>query len=126
MFSIKRYGVELSGALALYVALLLGANAAEQLLQPEGTMKMAIAILPILGTVTVAWTVLRGLRRMDELQRRIQFDAIVLSFTGTALATFAWGFAEGAGAPELRAFHVWPLMAVLWVVGVCVARWRYR
>ncbi|MHA7064299.1 hypothetical protein [Azospirillum argentinense] len=126
MFSIKRYGVELSGALALYVALLLGANAADQLLQPEGTMKMAIAILPILGTVAVTWTVLRGLRRMDELQRRIQFDAIVLSFTGTALATFAWGFAEGAGAPELRAFHVWPLMAVLWVVGVCVAQWRYR
>ncbi|NUB27456.1 hypothetical protein [Azospirillum brasilense] len=126
MFSIKRYGVELSGALALYAALLLGANAADRLLQPEGAMKIALALLPILGTVAVAWTVLRGLRRMDELQRRIQFDAIAVSFTGTALATFAWGFAEGAGAPELRAFHVWPLMAVLWVVGVCVAQWRYR
>ncbi|MFC5358791.1 hypothetical protein [Azospirillum himalayense] len=126
MFSIKRYGVELSGALALYAVLLLGSNAADRLLQPEGTMKMALALLPILGTVAVAWTVLRGLRRMDELQRRIQLDAIALSFTGTALATFAWGFAEGAGVPELRAFHVWPLMAVLWVVGVCIAQWRHR
>ncbi len=63
---------------------------------------------------------------MDELQRRIQLDAIAFSFLGTALATFAWGFAEDAGAPELRAFHVWPLMAVLWVAGVLALQRRYR
>ncbi|MGR0185732.1 hypothetical protein [Azospirillum aestuarii] len=126
MFSIKRYSVELSGALALYAVLLLGANAADRVFEPDGAAKMALTLLPILGTVIVAWAVLRGLRRMDELQRRIQFDAIVLSCIGTALATFAWGFAEGVGAPELRAFHVWPLMAVLWVVGVLIAQRRYR
>lgn len=126
MFSIRRYGIELFGALALYAALLLGANLAERVFQPEGGAKMVLALLPILGTAAVAWAVLRGLWRMDELQRRIQLDAIALSFTGTALVTFAWGFAESAGAPELRAFHVWPLMAVLWVAGVLVAQWRYR
>ena len=60
-----------------------------------------------------------------ELQRRIQFDAISLSFIGTALITFGWGFAEGAGAPQLRAFAVWPIMGTLWGLGVFVAQRRY-
>lgn len=80
----------------------------------------------MIGAFAAAWAILRGLWRMDELQRRIQYDAIAISFLGTALITFGWGFAESAGVPRLPAFAVWPIMGVLWGVGLVIARRRFR
>ena len=86
----------------------------------------AIALTPMLACVAAAWVILREIRRMDELQRRIQFEALGFAFAVTALATFSYGFLEGLGWPRLSMFDVWPLMAVLWLVGQAMARWRYR
>lgn len=126
MFRFKRYAVELGGAFCLYAGLLVGAAALERAVHPEGALKLAINLMPMIGAVAAAWAILRGLWRMDELQRRIQYDAIALAFLGTALITFGWGFAEGAGLPHLRAFSVWPIMGTLWGFGIFVAQRRYR
>ena len=126
MFRSKQYLVELGGAFILYAILLVAANAIERATQPVGALKLAINLVPMIGAVAAAWAILRGLWRMDEMQRRIQFDAIAIAFLGTALITFGWGFAEGAGLPHLRAFAVWPIMATLWGLGMVVGVRRYR
>lgn len=126
MFQPRRYMVELGAALGLYAGLLVAMNAAERAFQPEGAALMALALLPMLGALAAAWAILRALARMDELQRRIQFDAIAMAFLGTALITLGWGFAEGAGAPQLRAFMVWPIMGFLWGLGTAIAARRYK
>ena len=126
MFRSKQYMLELGGAFVLYGALLVGAAAVERGIQPEGALKLAINLVPMIGALAAAWAIMRGLWRMDEMQRRIQLDAIALSFLGTALITFGWGFAEGAGLPHLRAFSVWPIMGTLWGLGLFVAQRRYR
>lgn len=126
MFRSKQYLIELGSALVLYAALLAGAAAVERAIEPTGTLKLAINLAPMLGAFAAAWAILRGLWRMDEMQRRIQFDAIAISFLGTALITFGWGFAEGAGLPHLRAFAVWPIMGALWGIGSLIAIRRYR
>lgn len=126
MFRSKQYLIELGSAFALYAALLVGAAAVERAMEPTGALKLAINLAPMLGAFAAAWAILRGLWRMDEMQRRIQFDAIAISFLGTALITFGWGFAEGAGLPHLRAFAVWPIMGTLWGIGSLIAIRRYR
>ena len=126
MFEPKRYMLELGSAFALYAALLVGAAAVERAVRPEGAALLAVNLLPMVGAAAAAWAIMRALWRMDELQRRIQFDAIALAFLGTALVTFGWGFAEGAGLPRLRAFSVWPIMGTLWGFGMLVAQRRYR
>ena len=126
MFRSKQYILELGGALILYAVLLIGANELERGVQPVGNLKLAINLVPMIGMVAAAWVILRGLWRMDEMQRRIQFDAIAIAFLGTALITFGWGFAEGAGLPHLRAFVVWPIMGTLWGLGMVFAQRRYR
>lgn len=125
MFRSRQYLFELGGALTLYAGLLIAAAALEHALHPEGFPRLLISLVPMLGAFAAAWAILRGLWRMDEMQRRIQFDAIAISFLGTALITFCWGFAEGAGLPHLRAFQVWPIMGTLWVLGLAIARRRY-
>lgn len=126
MFRSRQYGIELGAALLLYLFLLLTAGALEHLLHPRGALLLALSMAPMLGAMVVAWVIMRALRRMDELQRRVQFDAIATSFLGTALITVGWGFAENAGAPHIRAFAIWPLMALLWLAGMVVACRRYR
>lgn len=125
MFQSKRYSLELAGALVLYIALLFGSDVLVRVVHPVGALRVGISLLPMLGAIAGAWVILRGLWRMDEMQRRIQCDAIALSFLGTALITFGWGFAEGAGVSPLRAFYVWPIMGVLWCIGLIIARWLY-
>jgi lysylphosphatidylglycerol synthetase-like protein (DUF2156 family) len=126
MFRLKQYVLELGGAFVLYAVLLVGANAIERASSPIGNAKLIINLIPMIGMIAAAWAIMRGLWRMDEMQRRIQFDAIAISFLGTALITFGWGFAEGAGLPHLRAFAVWPIMGTLWGLGMVVAQRRYR
>ncbi|MFB4391879.1 MULTISPECIES: hypothetical protein [unclassified Pseudomonas] len=92
----------------------------------EGVAKVVWALLPVPSMLLIAWVVVRQLRAVDELARRIQFDALALAFLLTALLTFSYGFLETAGLPRLSMFMVWPLMGVLWMVCTIVGTRRYR
>jgi hypothetical protein len=126
MFTARRYIVELGAAFALYAVLLVGANLLEHAWEPTGGARIALSLVPMVGALAAAWAIMRGLWRMDELQRRIQLDAIAMAFMATALVTFGWGFVENDGVPHLRAFMVWPIMAVFWSLGIAISTWRYR
>jgi len=122
----KRYLTELSATLALYGVLLVGSIELLTHLAIPAPWRDLVALSPMLAGVAMPWVVLRELRRMDELQMRIQLEALGFSFAGTALLTFSYGFLEGLGYPRLSMFAVWPVMAVLWIVGLLLARRRYQ
>ncbi|MFC0502031.1 hypothetical protein [Asaia krungthepensis] len=126
MFRSARYGIELGAAIALYGILLCAANRIEFLYHPIGLWLFALSMMPMIGAFAGAWAILRGIHRMDELQRRVQLDAIAISFLGTALITFGWGFGESAGLPPLRAFAVWPIMGGIWGISLIFTSWKYR
>ncbi len=85
-----------------------------------------VALLPMIPAAFALVAVVRHLGRLDELQRRIQFEALAFAFGGTALLTFGYGFVENVGFPHLSWFWVWPLMAMLWGIGLVAANRRYR
>jgi hypothetical protein len=126
MWSTKRYLIELGGAMTLYAVLLVAANMAERAWQPDRTGAIALSLLPVIGCVAALVAIMRGVRRMDELGRRVQFEAVTFAFAATALVTLTWGFLEDDGVPHLRAFMVWPIMAAFWGIGGAMATWRYR
>lgn len=92
----------------------------------EAGWRTIVALLPMVPAAGVAISVMRQVRSMDELQRRIQLEALALAFGGTALATFSYGFLETVGYPKLSMFFVWPLMALLWMIGSLISGRRYR
>ena len=126
MFTARRYVKELGAALLLYGLLLVGANTAERAWQPHGAALIALNLVPMLGAIAGAIAIMRQLWRMDEMQRRIQFDAIAIAFLATALITFGWGFVENEGVPHLRAFMVWPIMGTCWGFATAIVTWRYN
>lgn len=124
--SLPRYSKELTASLVLYCMLLVGSIELLGHVAVPSPWRDAIALSPMIAAALMAWVVLRQLRRMDELQVRLQLEAFGFAFAGTALATFSYGFLEGLGWPRLSMFVVWPLMAVLWMAGLALARRRYE
>lgn len=92
----------------------------------DGAWKTVISLAPMLPGIFIAISVLRQLRRVDELQRKIQLEAFSLAFAGTALITFSYGFLENVGYPKLTMFAVWPVMSTLWIIGGVISHRRYR
>lgn len=122
----RRYAIEFGSALGIYTLLLFGSIWAIEVFEPTGPLRTALVLLPMLGVAAGIVAIFRHYQRMDELERRIWLEAHSISFAGTAFATLAWGFLEGDGLPHLSMFVVWPLMATLLLLGLFVARRRYR
>jgi len=122
----RRYQVELMISLAIYFVFVFGSNWLLRALNPEGVLKYAIAVLPMVGVIAMAAAILRHVRRLDELQQRASLEALAFAFSVSAFGFFAWGFAETAGAPKLPTFAIWPIMAALWGIGGLLAHRRYR
>ncbi|HUJ45106.1 MAG TPA: hypothetical protein VLW52_16045 [Opitutaceae bacterium] len=91
--------------------------------------RVALVILPLVPCLGYMLCVVRMLRRVDELQRRIQLEAIGFAFAATAILAMAIDLLEQAKL--LPAVH-WgwsglvAAMALLWGVGNVIAIRRYR
>jgi len=88
--------------------------------------RVLLSLAPMLPAIFICFVIVRSIAELDEMQRKVQFEALALAFAGTALITFGYGFLEGAGLPKLSMFAVWPVMASLWVGGVIFGNVRYR
>ncbi|MBE3638304.1 hypothetical protein [Mangrovicoccus algicola] len=91
-----------------------------------GPLGLALTLSPMLPALFICAVIIRTIRQLDEMQRKLQFEALAVAFAGTALITFGYGFLEGAGFPRLSMFTVWPLMAGIWCAGVLVGLLRFR
>ncbi|HYP84140.1 hypothetical protein [Variovorax sp.] len=123
----KQYLLELGAAMLLYAGTLVASLWAlrGEAFGHEG-VRLALSLAPMVPSLAICWAIMRQLRRLDELQVRIQMEALGLAFAATALLTFSYGFLENVGFPRLSMFAVWPLMAGCWMVGLVVASARYR
>lgn len=93
---------------------------------PQAPWRYALAVTPVVPAFFALLAFIRFLGRMDELQRRIQLEAIGFGFAATSMLTFTYGFLEDVGFPSLSYIWVLPLMAMLWGLGVGLASRRYR
>jgi hypothetical protein len=85
-----------------------------------------IAFLPIIPSALAMWAFMRMFRGLDELQRRIQLEAVAFSFLATCLITLTWAFPQNAGLPRFDVSWVAPLLILLWAVGLGIAKRRYE
>jgi hypothetical protein len=86
----------------------------------------SIAFLPIIPSIFAMFGFMRMFRGLDELQRRIQLEAVAFSFLATCLITLTWAFQQNAGLPRFDVSFVAPLLVLLWGLGLFVAKRRYQ
>ena len=92
----------------------------------DSPWRFAIALLPFIPVLFLITGFVRYLSGIDELQQRIQLQAIGFAAGTTGLLTFAYGFLELEGFLSLSTFLIFPLMILLWGVGLAYFSRRYE
>ena len=121
----KRYMIEFGASMIAYTVVLM---ASIWMLNrtPEGPWQIVLAVLPVVPMLFALIAFLRFLSRMDELQQRIQLQAIGFAAGATGIITMTVGFLENAGLPQPSWIWVFPMLIALWGFGVALASRRYE
>ena len=123
----RRYYIELGSALALYMVVLCTSLYLLQQFHDMGRLlRTLVSLAPVLPAGLMCWAIVRQMRRLDEMHLRIQFEALGFAFAASALLTFSYGFLENVGFPHITWHWVWPVMGMMWILGLAIARRRYR
>ena len=116
------FAIVIGTALAIIVAAWVGKQ-----FPLRSPMRIAMALIQGAASATLIVAIARPIRRLDELQRRIQLEALAFAFAGTAMLATAYGFLISAGLPEIDwGAWIWPGMTLLWAFGQVIAARRYR
>ena len=99
------------------------------MLQVESrVLRVAIGLVPMPFFVWWLWTWLKGLKKMDELQQRIELEALAFAFATTLVFLASIGLLDSAIAlrpAEVSLRHMWLMMPMLYYVGLWNAQRRY-
>jgi hypothetical protein len=89
---------------------------------------VAAALLPVAPFALFLLALSRGIRKLDELERRIQLEALALAFPLAMLLLMALGLLELAvplSRDDWSYRHVWAMLPILYYGGLALARRRY-
>jgi len=88
--------------------------------------RIGIAAVQSLASAALVFIPMWSLRRLDEMQQRIQLQALAIAFAGTGIIVMGYRWLEMAGLPEVDwGTFTWPLMAFLWAAGFLYSNRRY-
>lgn len=94
--------------------------------KPHLPWHSVVVLLPAVPLALMVFSFLRGVQQLDELKKRVFFEAIAFSALGTAFLTFSYGFLQTVGWPALNLWCVWGVMGPLWLAGLWVSKRRYE
>ena len=122
----RLYLKEFGAAMTAYVIFVIVSTTLINISPSSAWWRIPLALAPVIPAVFAMIAYMRFIGRIDELQRRIQFEGLAFGFGGAGILTFSYGFLENVGFPHISWLFVFPLMIALWGIGVTVASWRYR
>ena len=123
------YGLRLLVRGALWVSIYLLARGALRLEIESTPLRVAIALLPTPFFLWYLWTWFKGAAAMDELQRRIELEALGFAFPAAVVYLMTIGLLDIAVAlpPEdFSLHHIWFMLPLLYYVGLWRAKRRYE
>ena len=113
----------------LFLVAYLAARAVLAVPETDRWLRILVALLPVGPFVGLLYGLARGVRRLDELEQRIQLEALALAFPLAMILLLTLGLLEIAVPlpPEDFSYrHVWAMLPVLYFIGLIVATRRYQ
>lgn len=122
-----RYTRGMAIAGASYVAVVAGAVTVIDRLAPPHWAVLALALAPLLPAALMLRTYLVFFREMDEFQRRIQSEAIMIAAGMVGFGSFAYSFLEEwADFPRIDLIWIFPALILSWGAASIFVRLRYK
>jgi hypothetical protein len=121
----RRYLVRFLSAMMVYSVFIVITGRTIRHVDPTWA-KVLLALLPLIPIGVALSEILRFVASLDELQRRLQFEAVATAGVLTCMLTFTWGMLEMAGFPKLPIVLVTPLFSTAYGFGVWRASRKYQ
>jgi uncharacterized protein YebE (UPF0316 family) len=90
-----------------------------------GSYQTLIALAPTIPLFIFILAIALAIASLDELQRRIQIEAIAIGFGLTVLVSSTIGLLGLTGFPQPDWIFVSVIMVFSWLVGKLWTRWKY-
>ena len=113
---------------AAFLVLFFGARLLLELDILATSLRIAIALAPLPAFACFLWLFVQSVSTADELERRIQLEALAIAFPLTISLIMTLGLLEIAVPlpPEDWSYrHIWPFIYVFYLFGLVKARKRY-
>ena len=92
------------------------------------TTRLALSLVPTPLFAWFLWNFVRAIRGADELERRIQLEALAVAFPLACLLITTLGLVQRAVTLNFEDWsynHIWPMFALFYLGGLMLARRRY-
>lgn len=123
----RRYMRGMMTAAALYTVVVVAGVYSIEHLHPPHWLVIVAAIAPLAPALLMLRAYLVFMREVDELQRRIQSEAMLIALATVGFSSFAWGFLEEwAQFPHVPLIWVLPAIIAVWGVALGFVRLRYQ
>jgi hypothetical protein len=95
--------------------------------RPEiSALELPLAVLLLAPAALLIWAFVRSIRRADELQRKILFEALALAFVVQFATAIVYAFLEGLDVRRPPSILWASLLVISWSVGLAIASRRYE
>ena len=122
------YGTRLLIRGLLWASIYLLSRGLLELTIPSTPLRIAIALLPAPFFIYYLWTWMKGVSEMDELERRIELEALGFAFPSAVVFLMTIGLLDIAVTlpPEdFSLHHVWLMLPLFYYAGLWRAKKRY-
>lgn len=123
----RRYMRDMAVAGGLYMALILGGALIIRGFDPPQWARVVLAVAPLAPVALILRAILVFINSVDEFQRRLHMEAVLITAGVTAFGTFAYGMLEEwADVPHLSVMWILPAMMLIWGATLWLVRQRYK
>ena len=122
------YGIRLLVRGALWASVYLIARGLLRLDLEPASLRIVIALLPVPFFLWDLWTWFKGAAAMDELQRRIELEALGFAFPAAVVYLMIIGLLDVAivlPPEDFSLHHIWFMLPLLYYIGLWRAKRRY-
>jgi len=123
------YGTRLLIRGLLWASVYLLSRGLLELTIPSTPLRVVMALLPTPFFIYYLWTWMKGVSEMDELQRRIELEALGFAFPAAVVFLMTIGLLDLAvtlNPDDWSLHHVWLMLPLLYYVGLFRAKRRYE
>jgi hypothetical protein len=82
----------------------------------DSPWRYAIALSPMLPGIWIAIGVFQAIQRLDEMERLVLMEGIVVSFIMTLILVLSLGLLQTAGFPLINGIYIGFVMILMWLI----------